>query len=412
MTSRGVATVLLAFLVVLAGCGGLPGEGSPSASEVDSPGPDRATPAGNTDGSPTATPSPGTPTVSERLGVDVARTFQRVLALTGTDVARRPVRIGNLSEGGRHLSGRPSRLNRALGFAAVQPNWSRPTGLTPPRGPVVLHPGDGSSGAVERTLAHEFTHVVQYERGMLPDWTPRTTDRRKTLAALREGGAVYVADVYAHRYLAVRNNSALVRELRRRSPTHRSALAPYHFGARYVAARIDDPAALPTVYRSPPRTTEQVIHGGTPATHPEGSLSVTLEPTATNWTRAGTDTVGEMTTRTALATELAPDVAARAAAGWGTDRLLTLHREADVGWAWVHRWDAAGEATAAETALRTYASRRDASSRLDFRAVRVGNRTTALLFGPPALVSGAHVTGEPGNVTVVMGRLEVRPSGH
>lgn len=399
MTRR--APLALACLLLLAGCGGVTDQ-SPAAE---------ATPAGTEVGVETAEPTTSPteaaagPGVEVRgdLPVDAGRAFGRVLALTGTDVAPRPVVARNRSEW-RRLRGRePTPLDRALGFESRRVDTGSPVGYTPREGPVSIAPGNGSSEQVERVLVHEFVHVVQFESGMLPragSARTATTDRRKTWLALREGGAVYVTDVYAHRYLDVRNDSAVVAARRERSPTARSALAPYYVGHRYVAARIDDPAALPTVYADPPRTTEQLVHGYSRAEEPPRALTVTARTGASGWVRTGTDTAGELTTRNALTTALSPSRAATAAAGWGTDRLLAFEgTDSNRGWVWVHRWDSPGEADEARAAFAVWADRRS-SSPSAYRVARVGPATTAVAFGDRSLVANVTVTGGNGNVTV------------
>ena len=433
-----LAPVAVALLLLLAGCGSGPGGGTATEAPATTDGASPEPTAGGdgtataTDGSgaeTTASPTPeaATPTPADSasaaptyavtvengtLPVNATRTYARVQSLLDSDTEPWPVRVRNLSEWRRSVQRvGASPLNRALGFENVSVDWSEPTGVTR-FGAVYVHPGDGSAGKTERILAHEFVHLVQYRTTMLP-WTGRlnqprlTTDRLKTRRSLVEGGAVYVADVYAHRYLDVRNNSAYVRDLYRNgSATYRSALAQYRFGAQYVARRIDDPANLSGAYEDYPRTTEQVIHNYSRSEEPPATLSVTVGNTTDGWASLGNNTLGEMTTRTALGTELDYDRAAAAATGWGTDHLAVFqHAENDsrFGWAWVMRWDTAAEAAELETALDDYASARDRASAADFRVVSLDDRTVALVFGDSDFVTDATVVETDGNVTVAVG---------
>ncbi|WP_324663242.1 hypothetical protein [Haloarcula sediminis] len=394
-----LTTLAVAALLVLAGCPGGPTSG-PDGTTASRP---QATDTGESVGS-------GVTVENGTLPVNATRTFTRVQALTDTDADPWPVRVWNLSE--RHVGQvGASPLNRALGFRNVSTDRSEPTGVTN-AGAVYIHPGDGAPAQTERVLAHEYAHLVQYRTAMLP-WRgqlrePRlTTDRLKARRSLVEGGAVFVADAYTERYLDIRSNSAYAHALYRNgSATHRSALAPYVFGSQYVDHRIDDPANLSAAYERYPRTTEQVIHNYSRADEPPASLDVTAGAGSGDWAYLGNNTLGEMTTRSALDTELDRDRAASAAAGWGNDR-LTIYRHATDeerdGWAWVLRWDSASEAAELDAALSTYADARDSDSPRTFRVEPIDEETVALVFGDPAFVERATVSGTDGNVRVGVG---------
>jgi hypothetical protein len=233
------------------------------------------------------------------------------------------------------------------------------------------------------------------------------TDQAKVYRALQEGGAVYVADAYTERHLDTETNTAFVRErYEQGGATYRSALAPYLFGKRYVANVIDSPANLSTVYRAYPRTTEQLLHNDTRSEEPEANLSVTASAPAPNWEYRGANTLGELTTRHSLGTELSSDRAAAAATGWGSDHLAVFESagtQRPYAWVWVHRWDDSSEAEEAFAALDEYQVARQAAGARDFRAVRVSDETTALVFGPEPFVDAASVEGTTANVTVQVG---------
>lgn len=432
LSAQRLAPLAVALLLVLAGCGAGPSDGTTTApSETDAPtatdsSASTDTPAtGQTDTPAAATPSDdGTPDGGETAGegiqvrngtlpFDANRTFTRVQELIGTDVASRPVEIRNLSEwrqGLPRIAANP--LNDALGFENVSVNWSQPTGATRITGYVYLHPGAGSPAAAERVLAHEFTHTIQYQANMFP-WLDRLRtqrielDQAKTYRALQEGGAVYVADAYTERYLDTESNSAFVRsQYEQGGATYRSALAPYLFGKQYVAHVIDSPANLTAVYRRYPRTTEQLLHNYTRSEEPEAALSVDASAPSESWEPLGNNTLGEMTVRHSLGTELSPDRAATAAAGWGTDHLTVFQSsgaESRNGWVWLHRWDNASEADDAFAALEEYEVARQADGDRDFRTVRISDETTALVFGTEAFVDATSVDGTTANVTVQVG---------
>ncbi|MFC7194987.1 hypothetical protein ACFQL4_10520 [Halosimplex aquaticum] len=132
---------------------------------------------------------------------------------------------------------------------------------------------------VELVLVHEFVHVLQYNDS---DYDELSNQTDYTLGhALGEGAAVYAAQTYGERYGASYDGKTPV-ELRRClyervGDADREWIGQYYFGARYYQQRVDSPADFSTVYRSPPRTTEQLIHGLEPGAEPPATLSVAVE---------------------------------------------------------------------------------------------------------------------------------------
>ncbi|MDS0257815.1 hypothetical protein NDI56_00170 [Haloarcula sp. S1CR25-12] len=397
-------TVAVAALLVLAGCAGVPlgGSGDTTASPTGADDP------GTPDGSPSAPVENTVAVENGTLPVNATLTYARVQALMGSDTDPWPVRVRNLSEWRASVQRvGASPLNRALGFENVSTDWSEPTGVTV-NGAVYVHPGDGSPEKTERVLAHEFAHLVQYRTTMLP-WQGRlsqprpTTDWRNTRRALSEGGAVFVADAYADRYLGVQSNSAYARGLYRNgSATYRSALAPYVFGSQYVAHRIDDPANLSAAYETYPRTTEQVVHNETPAEEPPANLSVRASG-SDSWTYLGNNTLGELATRAALDTELDRERAAAAASGWGDDRLTIFRNATDesrYGWVWVMRWDNESETDELRAALLDYTYVRGQNSDAAFGYRKLDDTTVAVVFGDPGFTARADVRATDDDVSV------------
>ncbi|MBX0286222.1 hypothetical protein EGH22_07775 [Halomicroarcula sp. F28] len=392
-TDRLVPTLAVAALLVLAGCTGGPlGEsGTTTASPSDETPTTSPTPSESA-----SVPVDDSVTVENgTLPVNATLTFNRVEGLTGTDVDPWPVRVRNLSEwrgSVQRIGAAP--LNRALGFENVSADWSEPTGVTSP-GAVYIHPGDGTPAKTERVLAHEYAHLVQYRTTMLP-WQGRlnpprlTTDEFNARRSLVEGGAVFVADAYTEQYLAVQTNTAFAREqYRNGSATHRLVLAPYVFGSQYVDSRIDDPANLSAAYESYPRTTEQVIHNYSRAEEPPANLTVRATGSDV-WEHRGNNTLGEMTTRAALDTELDRERAAAAAAGWGNDRLVVYEHatnESRYGWVWVMRWDNASETDELRDALLDYTFERKENTDRPFNFQALDDRTLAVVFGDPEFSS-------------------------
>ena len=154
-------------------------------------------------------------------------------------------------------------------------------------------------------------------------------------------------------------------------------------------------AAIDALWRDPPASSEQVLHPEkydvceNPVVVPESVLPALpgFESPKTS------DTLGELVVRAWLATVLPPEVAARAAAGWGGDR-AALYRPAPVGpdggapaaaasqpaLAWLTVWDDSAEADDFAHAASAVAG--------DANVQRRGE-AVALWFGPPDAAAAA-----------------------
>lgn len=272
-----------------------------------------------------------------------------------------------------------------------------------------------SRNDLEVVLAHEFAHTLQAQADIRAameddatdenDFSSFTTDRRFAEQAMIEGGAEYVEIVYEQRYL---NGTDWDARTRYRTSSGTRAPARYYFGARYIADRTDDPTELWAVYDSPARTSEQVIHGYRPSEEQPVPLTVRAR-LGSNWEIRERDTLGEITVRIILRDELTEARAARAAAGWGNDRLVKLVGNG-TGFVWVTRWDDRANATQFERALRTYLSETATVTngtwrRGDtvYRTVRLSDRTMALVVGSGTVVTQTTVTGAGPTVQVDVG---------
>lgn len=419
------ATVLaLALAVVLAGC---------TLPIADPPGVERRSPSA---ASPTATPAaPGTTPTTEvpapeptetptatgtdqstsesgvvvrggSLTVDEDLVFDRVVALTGREVAPPTVTVRDLPSGSPVRS---SDVYRILGLADVETAGERTAGVTYYDGSVVLDPTDDPA-EVERTLAHEYVHVVQFRTGMVEH--PRgidardVTDVRMTWQTLVEGGAVYVADAYVERHGSGPAQSTVIGRLYEDPPTpaSRLTLGWYHFGYRYVDARIDEPSNLEGAYAPFPNSTEQVLHNETPTAEPPLVVNAEID-TGGDWTvlrRA--DRKGELFVRVLLRTELDRNRSARAAAGWGNDRWWLLYDDetGDDAVAWILRWDSRADADEFERAVRAYVDRRRATADGRFRVERVAGDTVAVYAGEGSFVDDVATSTAGGEVTVTV----------
>lgn len=424
--SRLRMVVPIVVLMILAGCGMGNGGGGTTAPL------DTATPTPTESFTPTASPTPAetsTPTstaaptataepdrpqvkvVNGSLPFDATDTFYRVRELVGASDARpRTVEVRDLTER-KGFAPAGNVFLSTLGFRNASLAPDEPGGLTyASTGRVYLHPADGTPDEIERVLAHEFVHTIQFRTGMLP-WLDRldqprlTTDRILARVMLKEGGAVSVTDAYSQRYQDdVETQSALIAErFRSGNATEKLFWGWYHYGVRYVDGRIDGPNELSTVYDSHPITTEQVLHDYSRDEEP----ATTLRTTATGsdvWTYQLNNTYGEYYLRTALNTEIEFEAATRAAAGWGNDRVVQFvgSGKTNFSWVWVVEMDNATEADELAKPLETYASRRDGATATSFRTVRVSTDTMALVMGPSSFVEEVTVSEDNETVTVTV----------
>lgn len=203
-------------------------------------------------------------------------------------------------------------------------------------------------------LAHEFTHVLQYQNDVaweaLSDFP--TTDEVLALKALIEGDAIVVHEQYRERYVdregGVTPESYNDTVTRASWPIDLVNLAYYH-GYRFFDRTTDSPEARTEVLEDPPRTTAALLH---PESAPERPAGSATPPGANGWTQYRIDRVGELTVRTAFRANGIPVERSRAAAGgWRNDRMVYLRNQSDEDRQVVHwrtRW--ADEAEAREFA--------------------------------------------------------------
>lgn len=275
----------------------------------------------------------------------------------------------------------------------------------------------GREQSLERTMAHEFVHTVQFRQDAFGR-TQRALDLRErysrdrylTYASVIEGAAVFVASAYDRRYLEGDWASITTTEGYRSADSGvKYAIARYYFGSRYLEHRFGSPRNLSAVYDDPPETTEQLLHNDTDGSEEPKALSVSAA-LGENRTTGRTDVNGELFTRIALGTELNRSRAVAGADGWGADRLVPVVGERGEGnrsYVWATRWDSPAEADEFEAALGAYLeSRANRSGEvwrddgLAFRVERASDETVVLLAGDEPFVGSASVAGTNASVSV------------
>ncbi len=212
-------------------------------------------------------------------------------------------------------------------------------------------------GAQRATLAHEIAHAVADQRfglrrflGLVPERGPRLDgDASRARLALVEGDAVLTGLELGdprENFLGAHALGALAAQLRAASqgalpdPSQVSSKdrsregAPSWFvqlgqfthvdGLLFVArVRAHRPwSAVDALWSDPPASSEQILHPEKyDACEPTIAVDESALPSLTGFGRpTASDVLGELVVRTWLESALPPEIAARAAAGWGGDR--------------------------------------------------------------------------------------------
>jgi hypothetical protein len=231
--------------------------------------------------------------------------------------------------------------------------------------------GDLSGDEADVTLWHELVHALQdqhYDLSHLTEWQPDQGDGQAAVHALAEGDAT---SAMLDAMLKPRGGTALeLPDGLMRAQTLlgsaaltappvlvRSLLAPYVDGLAFTnyLRRRGGFAAVDEAWRSPPISTEQLLH-------PEKFLArelpliVPLPPPPANTPELQErfhDVIGEQTLRMLLEEWLPAGSAAEAASDWGGDRLAVFSDQARQRWAigWHLRFDSVASAQRAFVAL-------------------------------------------------------------
>ncbi|MFC7177513.1 hypothetical protein [Halosegnis marinus] len=265
---------------------------------------------------------------------------------------------------------------------------------------------------LERVLAHEYVHVVQFRTGAVRsvrDAVDRTFDGRLASRATIEGAAVFGADTYWDTYLGNGTSPAADSLALYEGTTGagRLSAAPYRFGYLHAAARVDDPANLSALYRDPPTTSEQLLHPNVT----EGPARLSVRAAEDEWyASVSRQRYGEVFVRVALRAGVNRSAAARAAAGWGSDaRIDFVNPARERGYAWVLRFDDAANATEFRAVAEAWLSERaeydDATGTWvgedgEYRLARADDRTVVWLAGDDDFVANASVAVTNGEVGV------------
>ncbi|MFC3476356.1 DUF2268 domain-containing protein [Halobacterium litoreum] len=411
MDRRRVLGVAVAVLFVTAGCQA-PTNTATGDAATDAPTTERATEAttqtnttGTNDGPAESTEFV---TVTDDLPYDVAPIYRRTGRLLGLDQPSWPhtvVAVKEPPEGGSIGQASTSGFTNLVGIEPL-PSAGEDGGVVTgavTRGTDVTlfdHP-NASAAFQQRILAHEFVHVFQTElpvRAAVDELDLRR-NRAFLKGAMTEGSAEYVQERYGIEYQNVTlNQTAIPERWTNASAYVRYRIAPYEYGSRYFAMRLDDASGVVDVYENPPRTTEQLLHGYAPDGERAKELTVEANASESEFdVLGGGRTKGELFARLALSSELEFERAADAAAGWGMDRLVYFRDDSgNDAYAWVLRWDDASEATEFGDAFADY----DAGNEEQFRLASVSDETVVVFAGADSFVENAAAAGNTSDVTV------------
>ncbi|WP_435348206.1 hypothetical protein [Haloarchaeobius sp. HRN-SO-5] len=364
MTGRpSWSAVACVLLVLLAGCGAQEIDNSPSGATNATT---HAEVAADETRSQPSTGEAEVPYRGGELSFTAGPVFKRVEVLLGVD-AQLPTHVQVLNETewfgdddgdtARRVATPAGRFGRLLGVSG-RPNRSvlrsMSNGATGPLGTVAVYPANESPATLEVLLAHEFVHVVQFQRGDVSTVRGRvgeqwTTDGSWTARSVIEGVAVWTETRYVGSYDVATDTggertASLYRRLEPGSPA-RHGQSAYLYGYRYVSAQTTSLARVDAVYEDPPTTSEQVLHGLDPGSEPPVDLWVRTRD-GNSWRGRQSDRLGEAYTRVVLENGVPVERAERAAAGWGSDWLLTYREDptADASFVWVTRWDTDADA--------------------------------------------------------------------
>lgn len=261
------------------------------------------------------------------------------------------------------------------------------------------------------TLAHELTHALQdqlYDLNALEERIKDDDDMLLAFSALVEGDATLLMFLQAGDMggvdeldpTAMRATFNLMSwmlplsggpTLRTAPPIFRESLTFPYFQGMLFALALADRGGWDNVhhsYRSPPVSTEQILHPSKYGAAEDYPQRVILPPlsqlTDAGWNRLGGNCLGELQTAIMFKRVFG---GSQAAAGWDGDRYeIFRHSAGNLGLVSVSVWDSAGDAREFADAYRTY--------RLQQREKQPA-RPTHPTERPPAPRRAAEAAGQP-----------------
>jgi len=221
-------------------------------------------------------------------------------------------------------------------------------------------------------FSHELTHALQDESLQLDRRVKELkddSDRSLALQCLLEGEATLVmirvalkdipgADARAEEELEPLLSAGTLERANvpKNVPDYfvDQLFFPYVDGTAYVrdAVRRGGWPEVDRLWKHPPDSSAEIIHGGPRPAPARGLLPASGPPLAPGQRLVYTDTLGEWTLRFLLRRALPEGEAAQAAAGWRGDRIAFIASERAMGYVWRLRFDEPASAERFAGALR------------------------------------------------------------
>jgi hypothetical protein len=249
-------------------------------------------------------------------------------------------------------------------------------------------------------FSHELTHALQDESMQLDRRVQELKedgDRSLALQCLLEGEATVVmirvalkgipgADERAEEQLApLLSPGALERaNVPADVPAYfvDQLFFPYVEGTAYVRAALARGgwAEVDRLWRAPPESTAEILHGEPLPPPARGLLPSDLATAYPGWRLVYTDTLGEWTIRFLLGRALPEGEAAKAATGWRGDRIAFFSEGPAMGYLWRIRFDGPGTAERFADAFRRARAARPVKAA---EAVERSGRDVVIVSGIP-----------------------------
>ncbi len=206
-------------------------------------------------------------------------------------------------------------------------------GFYDPSSKALVIRGTELNAFTQTTLAHELTHALDDQWFDLnrPELDSANSDQQFGFRALVEGTATWVDHAWTASRSPTERAEALTEE--RRFALTRTGVdaptsviqiieSPYSLGFDFVTSITANggAAAIDNAYRSPPASSEQIIH---PAKYLAGEEPIALSIPPADRPAVANDTLGELGLTEMLSTSLAPALARMAGEGWGGDHYVT-----------------------------------------------------------------------------------------
>lgn len=259
---------------------------------------------------------------------------------------------------------------------------------------------DATGMAQGLIFSHELTHALQDESMRLDDRLKQLKDdgdRALALQCLLEGEATLVMIRVALQEIPGAGEQAeeQIGPLLSAGAFERANVPkevpdyfvdqlffPYVDGMTYVRAAVKRGgwAEVDKLWRNPPQSTAEILHGGSLPPPAQGLFPSNLATLAPEQRLLYLDTLGEWTLRFLLQRALPEAEAAEGAAGWRGDRIAFFSGARAIGYVWRIRFDEPASAARFESALKKARAKRPVPAS---ETIRVAGKDVVIWSGLP-----------------------------